>query len=79
MGSVGTGKVIWVDIRNKGKLSNNVEQALDKKSSSSPGKRLELGITGNWAGLDVSPAPLIRQPSKDIKIRCFNYNNISEF
>ena len=26
----------------------------------------------------MSPAPLIRQPSKDIKIRCFNYNNISD-
>ena len=49
-----------------------------KKSFSSPGRRIELGITGNWTGLDVSPAPLISQLSKDIKIRCFNYNNISD-
>ena len=41
-----------------------------KKSFSSPDRRIELGITGNWTGLDMSPAPLIRQLSKDIKIRC---------
>ena len=49
-----------------------------KKSSGSPDRRIESEITGIWTGLDVSPAPFIWQISKDIKIICLNYNNISE-
>ena len=58
-----------MEIRTEKKISHNEEQAIDKKSFSIAGKRIEVGITGNWTGLDVSPVPLIRQLIKNIKIR----------
>ena len=67
-----------MEIRTEKKISHNEEQAIDKKCFSIAGKRIEVEITGNRTGLDVSPALLIRQLIKDIKIRCFNYNDISD-